>query len=183
MSTHVKVELIDVSAIDTEDWGYQTDEFFVKGKVRTTEPGSSTVLFETDPIYIWSGETKNFGVVDRLVFNDLVPKDSTLSIQMRAIEEKDSFMIQGLGSWSYGPEAGQVIGALGTKRQCGGCTDPNSPGGSLIMRRGNGDYQYIGNLGYVFLNEGERVRFLMNDSPGTFGNNRGWLDLVITDEI
>lgn len=91
MSTHIRIELINVFAEDTEDLGYQPDEFFIKGKILTTEPGNSPIEFETDYISISSNKLpKEFGVVDKKLFNDQVAINATLAIQMRAIEEVDS---------------------------------------------------------------------------------------------
>ena len=92
--------------------------------------------------------------------------------------QTQTFHMYGLGSWSYGGD-NRLVGANGTGKGCGGCTAPHLPGAALILRRPNGVYEMVGEYRELTLDAGDYVHLLMNDSPGNFGNNDGWVGLSV----
>ena len=91
--------------------------------------------------------------------------------------QTQTFNLLGLGSWTHGG-GNRLVGANGQGYDAG-ATAPHLPAKALIMRRSNGVLEMVGESGTeLTLEPGESVYLLMNDSPGNFGNNDGWVTLV-----
>ena len=117
MSTNIQVELLDVFADDTEDWFIEADEFFIQSKITTLEPGDSIKTRFTTPLPIWSNQpATDFLDTDALIFNEIVPNDTTLLVQISAYEGPESSIVDGVSACT-GADEGNLQACIELKEK------------------------------------------------------------------
>ncbi len=92
----VVVELTDITANDIEDWWPDTqDEIFLTGGLGTIEVDPSSDVIFTNPIKIQNEQTIQFDSIlpdsERVIFDDIVPMDTTLAVGITAFEQDPDF--------------------------------------------------------------------------------------------
>ena len=122
----VRIELLEVICRDTEDSGLfgSADEFYVMGALSSEGARSNPIL--TTPFSIDDGQTKPFGLNQRVIFDADVPVGRTVRGGLQAFDED-------LGKdWQkYGSMVTQI--GNGVAEQLDAHIDPNSvPAGDIL---------------------------------------------------
>ena len=92
------------------------------------------------------------------------------------------YRLQASGFWHYASDGRPAVDAGGSSNIANAdyVTD-EAPPHALIMKRANRVYEMVGSYAEFSLNDGEFVHFLMNDKRGLYGDNKGFLQLEITE--
>ena len=91
-----------------------------------------------------------------------------------------TYSLEAFGSWFVADDGRLPVSPNGYSRSTGSNIAPHLPGGALVMRRSNNLYEMVGKSGELTLGDGDFVHFLMNDQHNSYGDNSGWVELLIT---
>jgi hypothetical protein len=138
----------------------------VPPQTNTFESGGPMVSSHTAAVEETSG---NFAV-------DARAEENAVTFENRT-GQSAIFSFSAKGEWSFAP-TGRFLGPNGSDEPLASeYILPRAPRFSLIVKRADATYEFIGTQAELTLNNGESVSFLMNDIVNGASDNRGSLNI------